>query len=196
MKFCSKCNTEKKKIDFYKCKKMKDGLTSYCKECMKKSARDWARNNPEKNRLKSKKRNKEHPGEAVFYGRRWRENNLEKARKISRDWKKNNPEMHRQWNIDHPDKVRASRKKYFHNRRLIIKETDIDIKYLIQLREQSELCLLCGKKIHDMNCSYHPDQRQLDHIVPISIGGKHIKDNVRYVCGSCNNHRPRKGQDL
>tara|TARA_R100000750_G_C2294428_1_gene76232 strand:- start:75 stop:398 length:324 start_codon:yes stop_codon:yes gene_type:complete len=48
MKFCSKCNTKKNETDFHKCKNSKDGLTYYCKECNSKSARDWAKNNPEK----------------------------------------------------------------------------------------------------------------------------------------------------
>ena len=76
------------------------------------------------------------------------------------------------------------------------KITDITVDFLIKLEKQTETCPLCGKILLETSIPYHPDQKQLDHIIPLSIGGKHIKDNVRIICGSCNNHRPRKGQDV
>jgi hypothetical protein len=36
MKFCTKCQTEKKDKEFYKNSKTKDGLAIYCKKCMSK----------------------------------------------------------------------------------------------------------------------------------------------------------------
>lgn len=193
MKHCNKCNADKNENDFYLTKK---GLTHYCKECLKQSARDWVKNNPEKNKLKQRKWNKEHPEDASIRNKKSRDKNPEVYRQKSRDWKKRNPEKHRQWAIDHPEKVNASRKQYLHKRRAIKKETDITINFLVELKEQTEICSICNKKMLDTSIPYHPDQKQLDHIIPLSIGGKHIKENVRYVCGSCNNHRPRKGQDL
>ena len=47
----------------------------------------------------------------------------------------------------------------------------------------------------DINLPFHLDQRQLDHIIPLNIGGLNIKNNVRYICGKCNNHRPKDGSD-
>ena len=92
MKFCSKCNTKKNETDFHKCKNSKDGLTYYCKECNSKSARDWAKNNPEKNRAKTKKYYQKHP---EYWKENWKkqyEKDPEINRQRCRNWKKNNPE--------------------------------------------------------------------------------------------------------
>ena len=194
MKLCNICKFEKDDSFFYKLKNGK--LYSYCKECTKASARKWAKHNPEKNRKKSKKWNEEHPGYVSKMMKKARDKDPEKNRQRCRLWKKNNPEKHKQWNIDHPEKIRMSHKQDCHRRRLKEKITDITVDFLIKLEKQTETCPLCGKILLETSIPYHPDQKQLDHIIPLSIGGKHIKDNVRIICGSCNNHRPRKGQDV
>jgi 5-methylcytosine-specific restriction endonuclease McrA len=189
MKLCNICKIEKDENFFYK---LKNGKSySYCKECSKASARKWAKDNPEKNKEKSKKWDKEHPGYVSSMMKKSRDKDPEKDRQRCRDWKKANPEKHRQWGIDHPEKVNASRKQYFHKRRLILKDTDITIDFLIHLKEDAKICPLCGKEMIDISVPFHPDQKQLDHILPISLGGRHYKDNVRIICGKCNDSRPR-----
>jgi hypothetical protein len=44
----------------------------------------------------------------------------------------------------------------------------------------------CGESLKASN-------RHLDHILPLCVGGKHLKINVRYLCGLCNCRRPRDG---
>jgi len=41
------------------------------------------------------------------------------------------------------------------------------------------ICAYCGKRVA-------PDELTMDHIVPISRGGKSTKGNVRPVCKACN----------
>lgn len=54
-------------------------------------------------------------------------------------------------------------------------------------------CPLCEKRMTD---DRGPLQKQLDHIVPIGIGGTHTVGNVRVICRSCNLSRPKDGSDV
>lgn len=39
MKYCKKCNTEKDNSEFYTCNSRKDGLQTYCKDCISKNVK-------------------------------------------------------------------------------------------------------------------------------------------------------------
>lgn len=57
MKRCLRCHHEKPLSAFFKNAALEDGLTIYCKECVRLMCRDWERRNPAKHRgyrLKSK----------------------------------------------------------------------------------------------------------------------------------------------
>ena len=42
-----------------------------------------------------------------------------------------------------------------------------------------EVCPFCGTKLNS-------DNAEIDHIIPVSMGGKNEPDNLRYVCRRCN----------
>jgi len=72
-----------------------------------------------------------------------------------------------------------------HKRRSMEKQTDITVEWLKQLKENTNgICKICECEMTEEN--HHPNQYNLDHIIPISKGGKHIKNNVRYICRTCN----------
>ena len=75
-------------------------------------------------------------------------------------------------------------------RRAAIKETDITKEFLQELWDKTKICGICLKPLEE--------KRHLDHIIPIipSCGGKHTKNNVRYVHPHCNLSRPKNGGDL
>lgn len=50
-------------------------------------------------------------------------------------------------------------------------------------------CVLCGKEMHD------GVGLQIDHIIPISRGGKSIAENLRVLCSNCNLGRGNKLDD-
>jgi hypothetical protein len=75
-----------------------------------------------------------------------------------------------------------------HKRRAKIKQTDITAQFLFKLKAKTTHCEICGKKLKD---NIH-----LDHIIPLNIGGLHIKSNVRYVHAKCNLQRPKNGSDI
>jgi 5-methylcytosine-specific restriction endonuclease McrA len=47
-------------------------------------------------------------------------------------------------------------------------------------------CEICGRKMLDLKSYPEPDSPSLDHIVPISRGGQHTRDNVRSAHFICN----------
>lgn len=49
-KYCPKCHTRKNGTEFYKSKHTTDGLAGYCKECVKKTAREYVLAHPERAR--------------------------------------------------------------------------------------------------------------------------------------------------
>jgi hypothetical protein len=49
---------------------------------------------------------------------------------------------------------------------------------------QNGKCVLCEK---DISASYH-----VDHIMPLSKGGKHVADNIQLLCPTCNVRKSNK----
>lgn len=88
-----------------------------------------------------------------------------------------------------PEKVRENRCNQNSRRRTMYRETDITAEWLLELRRNTSNCLLCEK---DFDKKYgEPRYPSLDHILPLFLGGTHTKDNVRYICITCNKKRPR-----
>lgn len=76
-KKCCMCQDVKLSSDFYKDKGKANGLSSRCKDCAKKAAMEWKKQNPQKtreNQQKAYQQNKEHN---VEYAKQWRENNAD-----------------------------------------------------------------------------------------------------------------------
>lgn len=93
MRKCKWCNTEKDIAEFYKCKTNKDGIHSYCKDCVKLKAKKWMEDNEDRYRKKMNNRKSEarkDPNVQKYhklkakeqresgYQKEWRENNKDK----------------------------------------------------------------------------------------------------------------------
>ena len=89
---------------------------------------------------------------------------------------------------------------YNHQRRQHYKSGNVDSQFLKQLWFNTRTCIICKKTLLD-NSTY-PNGKNLDHIIPFNHNnlnypkGTHSKNNVRYICADCNNHRPRDGSDI
>lgn len=79
-------------------------------------------------------------------------------------------------------------------RRALEANSDVTTEWLSELWQRTTHCEICSKELEDS--SNYPNGKELDHIVPIGIGGRHKKDNLRYLCGYCNRSRPKDGRDL
>lgn len=110
MKICKKCNKEKRKIEFSKDKRRKDGCGSYCKDC--DNERNRKRYDPnyqhnkflrykeagyykteefkEKNKIKCRKYAHENPEKISKYSLNWANKNKEKKRSYQEKWRKSN----------------------------------------------------------------------------------------------------------
>lgn len=51
----------------------------------------------------------------------------------------------------------------------------------------------CDVKLTDQ--PFLPNSKELDHMVPINVGGTHTIGNVRIICRRCNERRPKDGSD-
>lgn len=61
------------------------------------------------------------------------------------------------------------------------------------MRAKAKRCPLC--KVRLIDAPYLPASKELDHIVPLNIGGTHTIGNVRIICRTCNLRRPKDGSD-
>ena len=53
MKQCTRCKGQRPSSEFYRHKKVKSGLSSWCKECNRKYTSEWGKNHPEAIRKRS-----------------------------------------------------------------------------------------------------------------------------------------------
>lgn len=82
----------------------------------------------------------------------------------------------------------ALRKWRDNNRKRIYRQnTDITPQFLRDLWNEASHCIFCGVKMLEWGAD--PSSRSLDHIKPISKGGLHRRENVRYICRFCNTQK-------
>ncbi len=115
--------------------------------------------------------------------------NREAMNKQRRDWNKKNAdkkhEIQKKYRVTHKaellDASRARRAKtkapYFNAQHW----EDMKVYY-------SFTCLCCGRQEPEIKL-------EQDHIVPISKGGKHLKENIQPLCRSCNASKSDKTID-
>jgi 5-methylcytosine-specific restriction endonuclease McrA len=174
-KKCSKCGEEKPLDNFSKHPGCKDGHRPDCKTCAYAAARA---------RLK--------PGQHAEYNRRYRARNpsanrdyyaKNKARIVLQqtEYTRRNRDAYnarlRAWRKANPEKVQV----WVRNRRAKLKgskgsHTLDDIKALME--SQSGKCVYC---LCDIRLSF-----QVDHIVPVALGGANDKVNLQLLCKPCN----------
>ena len=64
-------------------------------------------------------------------------------------------------------------------------------------RRDAGRCQLCGQRVHKRFRYPHPESATVDHIVPITQGGRHAEDNVQLAHARCNlakGNRPCRSQ--
>jgi len=116
---------------------------------------------------KTKKKTPEAIERQKQYGREWSKRNRAKKRESFTKWQKANPEKARE--INHLRRVRIKGQKFY-----------IRKKELQRLYRQP--CFLC----HSL------DKITMDHIIPLSLGGRHSIGNLMPLCQTCNSRKSNK----
>lgn len=197
-KLCKKCGGEKRH---------KDGRCVYCRSA---AARKYRESNQEKVKERKRIYRINNIEKVNATRRKWLSNNKERVEENRRAWRNNNPEKvraqsirnhsarsekekeySREWRRNNPEKVQAQQKRYWieshdkaiektHRRRARIYGNGGDY----TAKEWNDLLDLYGHKC--LCCGRDDVQLTVDHIVPISAGGRNEIDNIQPLCKSCN----------
>lgn len=176
-KVCKGCRIEKDASEFYKDKRVKDGLYGQCAKC-------WQENNRESSQAAHARWKERNPTGELENGRRWRKANIEKSRAHTRKWSRNNK-----------DKVRAKRERWVRENKARValyaqerraRETGASgITTPTQLQARIDyyggLCWVCTKP-----------HEAIDHVISLNKGGTNWPANLRPICTTCNSAKGDK----
>ena len=185
MKICASCLEIKPLTEFYKDVTRKDGHRPRCKECHKISVKKWQLDNKERFKEINRIWKQAHKKQRAEQSKKRARANPEKTRAVAKQSRERHPETSRNWRRNNKDKIRnytASRKA-----RLAGNGGDLTIEEWHAILDfYGHKCLCCGRD--DVKLT-------IDHVIPISNGGKHSADNIQPLCGPCNSRKKDKHID-
>jgi 5-methylcytosine-specific restriction endonuclease McrA len=133
----------------------------------------------------------------------WRTINKDYKREIDKKYRIKNRErvnqQHREWRNTNLEVVRKYNKKYYtspkgiinythhnHRRLALIKERPCDLnnEKIIEIFNRDKVCVYCGSNI----------KLELDHIIPLKLGGNSLFNNFVLACKRCNTSK--SGRDV
>jgi hypothetical protein len=160
-----------------KVKKARQEYYKINKEQIGKRQRKYDVENREKVRARQRKYQKEHAVAIKKTKREYNKNNKERVSKLKK-----------QWIINNPEKFKISSRKGAQKHRALKRKATIEEFSHIEVFERDNyICQLCGCKTSlRYKSQYHPKRTELDHIIPLSIGGEHSKRNTQCLCHQCN----------
>jgi 5-methylcytosine-specific restriction endonuclease McrA len=171
---CTQCGVDKELGEFREKERGLYGRSSWCRECERQYTLEWT----DANRDAHNERRRE-----AWKARDWtpEERAIEAAR--MRAWYAQNRARHKQtfyrWVKDNRDAYNAIQQK----RRA--QKSGVDATLTSQ--EWKEILAA-----HDRSCAYcdtSSETMTMDHVVPLSKGGAHAKENVVPACRSCNSRK-------
>lgn len=189
MKICTKCKENKPFEAFSKDAQKKDGLRSSCKECKKSYDKSYVEKNKEAKYSKNSAYNATHKKEKAAYDKHRREQQSDIIKRQKRKYYHNGgKEVGNKWKSNNKELVRS----YAHNakakRRSLMADSILSHKELTEWQKQQEkVCTYCSCECED---SYH-----IDHVTPLTKGGKHELINLAISCPSCNHSKGNKTLD-
>jgi 5-methylcytosine-specific restriction endonuclease McrA len=175
VKTCTGCAATKPLTEFHRCGRSPDGYKPRCKDCRCQASRALYAQNAESGRAASQRWRKANPDLVRTYRRRWVEQNPDTQRAAEQRWAQANPERRaatiNAWRAIHPERTR----NYGYRHRIAEStETPETTARIAELLTQP--------------CSYceATENITIDHIVPLSRGGRHEPENLAAACRSCN----------
>lgn len=211
MKTCTVCGIDRGLNEYYFIKRL-NRYEARCKFCKQKYNVKYAKEYRIKNKqtiFEQKKQYRERNRESIKEKKRlyrlenkeyliqkskekyWRnvDKNRESCRKYYEAHKKEFLLASKIYKAEHKDEYRI----YYINSRLrrrakIGSYGNVSTKIVSELRlEQNNKCFYCKKDLENFH---------IDHYIPISKGGKHIKENLRLSCPKCNLRKHNKDPEV
>lgn len=192
IKVCSKCGRLLVAYNgnFHKKKNGKYGLRANCKGCqkqwrenneesIKENRKEYYRNNKEKEFERHKQWRKDNPDKIKGYSKKYREDNKDKIKEYKKDnnehikeqqkkWRENNPQYHKEYQKEY--RKNNPEKEFNKNSKRRLKEESqgkgvTKEQWLEMMNFFNWRCAYSGEKLTNSN-------RTIDHIIPLSLGGK------------------------
>lgn len=222
-KQCSECLEIKSTLEFYSSRNTKDRFMGRCKHCVSVTSRAYHEKNKEvvsvRKRLKrsadlslarekerliaqrnsingnSRKREFYKENKEVISGVRkkkyahnelYREKSKSRTHAYYKEHRLERMEYSRSWKAANPEKVSTQRA----NRIAKVKLNGGVITPL----EWKELCEKYGNKC--LCCGRSDVRLELDHVIPIALGGPNVISNAQPLCRSCNSSKHTKTTDF
>lgn len=209
------CGTDLPLDAFGKFKEGKYGRRSKCNECRAQEEKDCRSGHPfteeqkEAARIRTREWNQDNPERKAATTRIWYLSNTDKCKDNARAWQKRNPEKvataNRNWAALNRDKTRgyarqwqaqnrelyheiqkrwrAENQTYWRVRDAALRKTTSNFtlpQWLEVLGEFGHCCAYCLRG----DCKL-----TMDHVIPISKGGEHVRENIVPACKSCNSRK-------
>ncbi|MET8278278.1 HNH endonuclease [Micromonospora sp. NPDC005174] len=92
-----------------------------------------------------------------------------------------------EWAAANPEKRKEIGRKGAHVRRARIQSRDVEHFTDVEIFERDRwICHLCRTRINRRLAWPHPRSASLDHVIPVSRGGAHVRANVKATHLVCN----------
>ena len=219
-KKCSRCGVVKQFSDFHRDKNKADGHVPHCKSCVASKVKAWRENNADRHRESNRQWEERHPDRVIAKNKRYRSSeagkqtrqawdnqnrskvrayhresqrrykarNPEKVLQATRVWRETYPERQRistkQWEKRNPEKVKARA----HRRRSLERGA-------VGSFTGEEWRELCSRFENRCLCCKKQKSLTVDHILPLSKGGRNDIGNLQPLCYSCNSRKKDRYTD-
>lgn len=181
-KRCSKCRKVKPIAQFNRRQASPDGYTYKCKECEKITAK--ANYHKRKKKLSRNRYYEQNKERIKAKSRAYYIANREHLLKKNKEYRQRKPEVHRKSTERRKKVLQANKGKPYTRSQIIERDSRMINGRLVPI------CWICNEPVRDFN------ELQIDHVIPITAGGKDCRDNVRVAHRICNIQRPMDGSDV
>lgn len=174
---CQKCGATKPSTGFYRDRSRKSGFHPYCKDCKKKNAAEWYAANHERGIEARRAYYAQNRADSTARKKVWIEANKKRHYATSQAWRQRNPET-----VKAAAKRRRDAEPELHRQRWRERQAkkNANGNFVILPRElrrlQHSACATCGAT----------ERVEVDHVIPVSRGGRNSIGNMQPLCRFCN----------
>lgn len=192
-KICTNCKVNKSLKEFHRDTTKEDGRRSQCKNCHSIYKKVYRVKNKQRILDRDKKYYAKNNKKIIKYQKNYRAENKPKILEAAKKYYAKNKEKIRNKQAEYfkTDKGKLAKVKSEHNSKIkkinsINNLTSRESNIILSLQQYK--CICCEQYFDKINPT-------LDHIIPLSKGGDLIKENVQYLCQSCNSSKHTKEID-